>query len=135
MVGEQDGQVNDAREAITRGEGALAEERVACAATAALLLEAHEAHARRYGERDARASEREEGDWRKARKGAQDSQCQHEAEGGDDQEGRRCWGRRTDAQIHLLTYLGQSYCDWLLGEKYWNTSSRPKKDLVSKLTS
>ena len=109
-VGEQGRQVNYAREAIALGKGALAEERVTRAATAVLLPEAHEAHTRSYGdgERDARISVREEGERRKARKGAQVSQGQHETEGGDDQEGRRPWGRRTDAQINLLTYLGQS---------------------------
>ena len=110
LVGEQDGQVNDAREAITGEEGALAEERVARVATAVLLPEAHEAHARSYvdGERDASASKQEEGERQKAHEGAQGSQYQHETEGGDDQEGWRCWGRRTDAHVHLLTYLGQS---------------------------
>ena len=56
--------MNDAREAIVRGEGVLAEERAAHTATAALLPEAHEAHeahTRSYRERDARTSEREEG--------------------------------------------------------------------------
>ena len=102
--------MHDAREAIARGEGALAEERAECAATAALLPEAHEAHTRSYGdgERDTRASEREEGEQRKAREGARGSQCQHETVGGDEQEGRRCWGQYTDTQIHLLAYLGQS---------------------------
>ena len=66
---------------------------------------AHVAHTWRYGERDARAREREEGERWKAREGAQGSQCQHDAEGGDDQGGRRHWGRRLDAYIHLLTYL------------------------------
>ena len=80
---------------------------MARAATAALLLEAHKAHVWRYGERDAGASEQEEGERRKAHEGAQGSQCQHKTEGGDDQEGRRRWGQHTDAQIHLLTYLGQ----------------------------
>ena len=110
LVGEQGGQVNDAREAIAHGEVALAEERVMCVATPVLLPEAHEAHARSYRdrERDTRASEREAGERQKASEGARGSQCQHETEGGDDQEERRRWGRHTDTQIHLLTYLGQS---------------------------
>ena len=61
---------NDAREAIARGEGTLAEERAARAVTATLLLEAHGAHSQRYGERNARAIEREEGKRRKAHEGA-----------------------------------------------------------------
>ena len=62
--------MNDAREAIARGEGALAEERTARAATTALLLEVHKAYTLRYGERDAHIREREDGHRWKAREGA-----------------------------------------------------------------
>ena len=95
--------MNTAREATAREEGPLVEEQVARAATTALLPEAHEAHTQRYGERDAHAIKREEAKRQKAHEGAQGSQCQHETEGVDNQEGRRRSGRRTDTQIHLLT--------------------------------
>ena len=62
--------MSDVREVVPRGEGTLAEGQAAHGATTA--------HAQSYGdrERDARASEREESDRRKAREGAQGSQCQ-----------------------------------------------------------
>ena len=86
---------NDAREATASGEGALAKERAACAATAALLQEAQKAHVRRYGERDTRTGDREEGKQRKARKGSQRTEVLGTA-------------HKDGARIHLLTYLGQS---------------------------
>ena len=75
LVGEQDEQVNNARETIAHGEGALAEEWAARAAAATLILEAHEVHTQSYGdrERNAHASKREEGKRRKACKGSQGS--------------------------------------------------------------
>ena len=42
--------MNNVWEAITLGDGTLAEKRAARAANAALIPEAHEAHARSYGD-------------------------------------------------------------------------------------